>query len=37
MSDGVLVLDAKNRIVDFNPALKHLIGVKKQHIAQPAA
>ncbi|MBN3885534.1 MAG: histidine kinase N-terminal 7TM domain-containing protein [Nostoc sp.] len=37
MSDGVMVLDAKNRIIDFNPALKHLIGVKKQHIGQPAA
>lgn len=37
MSDGVLVLDAKNRIIDFNPALKRLIGVKKQDIGQPAA
>ncbi|MEJ6483928.1 diguanylate cyclase [Nostoc punctiforme UO1] len=37
MSDGVLVLDAKNRIIDFNLALKHLIGVKKQDIGQPAA
>ncbi|MBD2562877.1 MULTISPECIES: histidine kinase N-terminal 7TM domain-containing diguanylate cyclase [Nostoc] len=37
MSDGVLVLDAQNRIIDFNPALKRLIGVKKQYIGQPAA
>ncbi|MBD0385965.1 MAG: diguanylate cyclase [Nostoc sp. C3-bin3] len=37
MSDGVLVLDVKNRIIDFNPALKRLIGVKKQNIGQPAA
>ncbi|WP_414549476.1 histidine kinase N-terminal 7TM domain-containing protein [Anabaena sp. CCY 0017] len=34
MSDGVLVLDHKNRIVDINPAAKHLIGAKKVHIGQ---
>ncbi len=26
MSDGVLMLDAKNRVVDFNPAMKKFLG-----------
>jgi diguanylate cyclase (GGDEF)-like protein/PAS domain S-box-containing protein len=26
MSDGVLMLDAKNRVVDFNPAMKKYVG-----------
>lgn len=26
MSDGVLMLDAKNRVVDFNPAMKQYLG-----------
>ncbi|BBD63652.1 diguanylate cyclase with PAS/PAC sensor (plasmid) [Nostoc sp. HK-01] len=37
MSDGLMVLDAKNRIIDLNPAAKRLIGVQKQHIGQPVA
>ncbi|GAA6620793.1 histidine kinase N-terminal 7TM domain-containing protein [Scytonema sp. NUACC26] len=37
MSDGVLVLDVKNRIIDINPAAKRLIGTKYQHIGQPVA
>ena len=37
MSDGVVVLDAKNRIIDINPAAKRLIGAKQQHIGQPIA
>ncbi|GAB1539820.1 hypothetical protein NUACC21_24870 [Scytonema sp. NUACC21] len=37
MSDGVVVLDVKNRIIDINPAAESLIGAKHQHIGQPAA
>jgi diguanylate cyclase (GGDEF)-like protein/PAS domain S-box-containing protein len=37
MSDGVLVLDGKNRIIDINPAAKQLIGAKEQHIGQSVA
>ncbi|AFY30562.1 histidine kinase N-terminal 7TM domain-containing protein [Calothrix sp. PCC 7507] len=37
MSDGVLVLDVKNRIIDINPAAKRLIGAKEQHIGQSPA
>ncbi|MBD2386457.1 histidine kinase N-terminal 7TM domain-containing diguanylate cyclase [Cylindrospermum sp. FACHB-282] len=36
MSDGVLVLDVKNRIIDINPAAKHLIGVKGRPFGQSA-
>lgn len=35
MSDGVVVLDAKNRIIDMNPAAKRLIRAKQHHIGQP--
>ncbi|MBD2499332.1 diguanylate cyclase [Anabaena azotica FACHB-119] len=37
MSDGVIVLDAQNRIIDMNPAARYLIGAKHQHIGQPLA
>jgi PAS domain S-box-containing protein len=38
MSDGMLVLDAQNRIVDLNPAAQAIIGVQSaQAIGQPAA
>ncbi len=37
MSDGVMVLDPKNRIVDVNPAAQHLIGrTASDIIGQPA-
>ncbi|MBD2365226.1 diguanylate cyclase [Anabaena minutissima FACHB-250] len=36
MSDGVLVLDRKNRIIDINPAAKHLIGATGFYIGKSA-
>jgi PAS domain S-box-containing protein len=37
MSDGMLVLDAQNRIVDLNPVAQKIIGVQSaQAIGQPA-
>ena len=35
MSDGVLVLDAQNRIVDINPAARNLLGLEAAPIGQP--
>jgi len=35
MSDGMMVLDAHNRIVDLNPAAQRLLGVSSQAIGQP--
>ncbi|MBW4418724.1 MAG: diguanylate cyclase [Myxacorys californica WJT36-NPBG1] len=35
MSDGVLVLDLQNRIVDINPAAQRLIGTTARCIGQP--
>jgi len=38
MSDGVIVLDAQNRIVDLNPAAQRIIGCPaSEAIGQPAA
>jgi diguanylate cyclase (GGDEF)-like protein/PAS domain S-box-containing protein len=36
MSDGVLVVDAQDRIVDLNPAAMDLLGVTSSSIGQPA-
>jgi diguanylate cyclase (GGDEF)-like protein len=36
MSDGVLVVDAQDRIVDLNPAAMELLGVASNSIGQPA-
>ncbi len=36
MSDGVLVLDAQDRIVDINPAAQQLLGLESTPIGQPA-
>ncbi len=36
MSDGVLVLDVQNRILDINPAAQNLIGTTAQLIGQSA-
>ncbi|MGI8501338.1 MAG: histidine kinase N-terminal 7TM domain-containing diguanylate cyclase, partial [Hassallia sp.] len=36
MSDGVLVLDVQNRILDINPAAQNLIGTTAHFIGQPA-
>ena len=37
MSDGWMVLDLKNRIVDLNPAAEALVGVSREHaFGQPA-
>jgi PAS domain S-box-containing protein len=36
MSDGVLVLDPKNRVVDINAAALRLLGLTKKAIGQPA-
>ena len=38
MSDGMLVLDAQDRIVDLNPAMRDILGIPVAHlIGQPAA
>lgn len=38
MSDGVLVLDVQNRIVDINPAMENMLGkVATSFLGQPAA
>lgn len=37
MSDGVLVLDVRNRIVDLNPAAQSLIGTTTKCVGQPIA
>ncbi|MBW4488590.1 MAG: diguanylate cyclase [Trichocoleus desertorum ATA4-8-CV12] len=37
MSDGVLVLDRQNRIVDINPAARELLGATVACIGQPVA
>jgi diguanylate cyclase (GGDEF)-like protein/PAS domain S-box-containing protein len=36
MSDAVLVLDVRNRLIDMNPAAKQLIGTKELYIGQSA-
>lgn len=36
MSDAVLVLDMRNRLIDMNPAAKQLIGTKGLYIGQSA-
>jgi diguanylate cyclase (GGDEF)-like protein len=36
MTDGVLVMDAQDRIVDLNPAARSLLGVPLHSIGQPA-
>jgi signal transduction histidine kinase len=33
--DGVLTLDAQQRIVDFNPAARQMLGLHNSHIGQP--
>ena len=35
MADGVLVLDANNRVVDFNLAAKKLFFLNKNHLGEP--
>nr|WP_290221272.1 histidine kinase N-terminal 7TM domain-containing protein [Trichocoleus desertorum] len=37
MSDGVLVLDQQNRVVDINPAARELLGTTVACVGQPAA
>ena len=37
MSDGVLVMDAQDRIIDLNPAIQAMAGLSSQVIGQPVA
>lgn len=37
MSDGVLVLDAEHRVVDFNPAAQDLLGFRPQDLGREAS
>jgi PAS domain S-box-containing protein len=34
--DGIIVLDAQNRVLDINPAAQHILGVTPSLIGQPA-
>ncbi len=36
MSDGVIVLDAQNRVIDFNPAAEHILKLGPDVLGQPA-
>ena len=36
MTDGVIVLDANNRIVDINPAVQRLIGISASAVGRPS-
>ncbi|MDX9991795.1 MAG: histidine kinase N-terminal 7TM domain-containing protein [Anaerolineales bacterium] len=35
MSDGILVLDKKERIIDINPAAQHILGINPEAIGNP--
>jgi signal transduction histidine kinase len=37
MADGVLVLDAQNRVIDINPSARSLLGLALAPIGEPAA